>query len=619
MKFNKRAAASVLAAIVALGSTGLTVFADEENVSIENSLPSEESSDAAEINEVSTIIEVEDESGDYSLTMDEATGRITGYTDNVEPVYSNGVLQNPQDLDIPNMVNGIYVTGIEDEAFIGWERLGSINIETGIEYIGVSAFENCANVKSLFIPNSVTYIDEYAFYEDTSLETVTIEENSKLAIISYMSFAFSGIKEITIPESVTNIYEKAFRGCENLMKVYFEGDAPQNLAEDENAFSNCSSDLVLYFYEGKTGYTTPTWLYHKCVMISASNYSLTVDNATGRITGYTDNVEPVYSNGILQNPQDLVIPSVIDGVKVTGIEDEAFIGWERLGSITIESGVEYIGVSAFEKCVNVKSLFIPNSVTYIDEYAFYEDASLETVTIEENSKLAIISYMSFAFIGIKEITIPESVTNIYEKAFRGCENLMKVYFEGDAPQNLEEDENAFSYCNSDLVFYFYEGKTGYTTPTWLYHKCVMLSTSTEPKTWNFSDASLNSLGTITSDITVDGLTILANSDKYVQVKENKKTLNGVIYNFCLSLRGKGTSEYRAVKFNVSKDCTISVAAAASGSKSLKLVKEDGTVVASVPVGSELSVQNIEYKGKADSLYLYSDSDNINIYSLGINY
>lgn len=95
MKFNKRAAASVLAAIVALGSTGLTVFADEENVSIENSLPSEESSDAAEINEVSTIIEVEDESGDYSLTMDEATGRITGYTDNVEPVYSNGVLQNP--------------------------------------------------------------------------------------------------------------------------------------------------------------------------------------------------------------------------------------------------------------------------------------------------------------------------------------------------------------------------------------------------------------------------------------------------------------------------------------------------------------------------------------------
>ncbi|MDO4299884.1 MAG: leucine-rich repeat domain-containing protein [Clostridia bacterium] len=560
---------------------------------------------------------------DYSLIVDESTGRITGYTDNIEPVYSGRFLQNPLDLVIPSVINGIEITGIDEEALMGWERLGSVTIEDGIEYIGVSAFQECGNLETVYIPDSLTYIDEYAFYDAKFLDKLVFGENPQLAVINYMAFAGCCFEEVTIPASVTNIHEKAFRNCKYLEKVYFEGDAPQNLEEDENAFSNCSSYLVLYYYEGKTGYSSPTWIGHKCQMISprTSDYSLILDKGTGRITGYIDNLEPAYDdNGVLQNPQDLVIPSVIDGTEVTGIDKEAFSEWERLGSITIENGVEYIGMYAFEKCVNVKSVFIPNTVTYIDEYAFYDESSLEEVTIEENSNLAVISWMAFAYTGISEMIIPESVTNIHEKAFRGCENLLKVYFEGNAPQNLVEDENAFSWCSPDLVLYFYEGKTGFTTPTFIYKKCVMIKTTPETKTWNFSDASLSGLGTITSNTAFDDVTILADTTHPVQVKENARTLDGVTYDYCLSLRGKGSTDYRAVKIDVTRDCTISIAAASNdASRSLKVVKADGTVLGTIPAGEELSIGSVEYTGRVDSLYVYSEKDNVNIYSIDVQY
>ncbi|MDO4299769.1 MAG: leucine-rich repeat domain-containing protein [Clostridia bacterium] len=560
---------------------------------------------------------------DYRLIVDENTGRITGYTDNIEPVYSGNFLQNPLDLVIPSVINGIEITGIDEEALMGWERLGSVTIEDGIEYIGVSAFQECGNLETVYIPDSLTYIDEYAFYDAKFLDKLVFGENPQLAVINYMAFAGCCFEEVTIPASVTNIHEKAFRNCKYLEKVYFEGDAPQNLEEDENAFSNCSSYLVLYYYEGKTGYSSPTWIGHKCQMISprTSDYSLILDKGTGRITGYIDNLEPAYDdNGVLQNPQDLVIPSVIDGTEVTGIDEEAFTEWERLGSVTIENGVEYIGYSAFESCTNIKTLFIPNTVTYIDEYAFYYALSLEEVTIEENSNLAVISWMAFSRTAISEIIIPESVTNIHEKAFRGCTNLLKVYFEGDAPNNLAEDENAFSGCSSDLVLYFYEGKTGFTTPTFIYKKCVMIKTTPETKTWNFSDASLSGLGTITSNTAFDDVTILADTTHPVQVKENARTLDGVTYDYCLSLRGKGSTDYRAVKIDVTRDCTISIAAASNdASRSLKVVKADGTVLGTIPAGEELSIGSVEYTGRVDSLYVYSEKDNVNIYSIDVNY
>ena len=80
-------------------------------------------------------------------------------------------------------------------------------------------------------------------------------------------------------------------------------------------------------------------------------------------------------------------------------------GNEYKGDITIPSSIkvndtEYsvtsVGNSAFENCISLTSIAIPNSVTSIGEGAFYNCSSLPS------------------------ITIPNSVTSIGESTFHGC-------------------------------------------------------------------------------------------------------------------------------------------------------------------------------------------------------
>lgn len=601
MKFNKKTAAFALTAVVAMGSICMPVMAENEEVT----------------EEIMTVDET-DESSEHAndiiygcMYFNKDTQMITGY-------YDDGS-SNHVDLVIPSEIDGVPVLGIGEGAFLDCSNIDSVEIEEGIQTIGNEAFKRCELMKTIYIPSTVTEIGYKAFYEDGALRNVNFAENSQLTTIGEFAFAYCDLGSISIPANVQTIEKCAFKSCELMYECIFEGNAPENI--DSSAFAGyLGENLTIYFYEGKTGFTTPYWLGFNCKMINEGGYILVVDENTGKVTGYEDLVEPEYLNGILQNPVDLVIPNTINGVTITGIDEEAFMGWERVKNVEFENGIEYIGFSAFQECVNIETVSIPDSVTYIDEYAFYGAEKLKNLNFGDNPQLAVINYMSFAGCGFKEVVIPASVTNIHEKAFRNCGNLEKVYFEGNAPQNIKEDENAFSGCSPKLVLYFYEGNTGFTTPEWAGYKCVMIGTSAESYKWNFSDAELSGLGTITSNTTFGNMTILANATNPVQVKENARTLDGVAYNYCLSLKGKGNSEYRAVKLDVTRDCTISVVAASnSDSRSLTLVKEDGTVLGTIAAGKELSLGSVEYTGRVDSLYIYSEKDNVNIYDINVNY
>lgn len=536
--------------------------------------------------------------------FDRGTQMITGYYD-----YDYKENRNvPLNLTIPSKIDGINVLGIDDWAFYDWQRLNNVVIEEGIQTIGSNSFKNCESMQSIEIPSTLTEIKDYAFYNDGALRTVIFAEDSQLTAIRQGAFSYCDLGVISIPASVTTLESCAFK-CELLDKVYFEGNLPENMAVA--AFEYSPESLTYYYFNGKTGFTD---FAQNCEMI---DYKIKVDGRTGMITGFIDSVEPIYVNGELQNPIDLVIPEYIDYVKVRGIDNYAFDEWERLGSVTISGGIETIRYAAFEDCVNIKSLYIPNTVTEIGAYSFCNTPALEELTIEDNSQLAVIDYNAFSLSGISEVTIPESVTNIHENAFMYCTNLRSVYFEGDAPQNLEEDQNAFMGCSQELTLYFYEGKTGYQTPRWLGFNCVMIGQGIESGTWNFSNPEFSGLGNISSNITVDGLTILADSSNYVQVKKNTRTFDGVTYDYCLALRGKGTTDYRAVKLSLAGDCVISVTAASSGNvaRTLKVVTSDGTVVGEITAGTSLGMGSIEYTGDGDDIYIYSTNSGINIYEI----
>ena len=66
---------------------------------------------------------------------------------------------------------------------------------------------------------------------------------------------------------------------------------------------------------------------------------------------------------------------------IATIDDNAFRQFKSLTSLTIEEGVQTIGLGVFRNCYGLTSVTIPNSVTSIGEQAFYNCSGLESVTI----------------------------------------------------------------------------------------------------------------------------------------------------------------------------------------------------------------------------------------------
>lgn len=78
---------------------------------------------------------------------------------------------------------------------------------------------------------------------------------------------------------------------------------------------------------------------------------------------------------------DITISATLGGYSVTTIGYEAFDRCNNLTSVTIPDSVTCIVNLAFSNCTSLKSVTIPDSVTSIYDSAFYNCTSLESVTI----------------------------------------------------------------------------------------------------------------------------------------------------------------------------------------------------------------------------------------------
>jgi len=135
----------------------------------------------------------------------------------------------------------------------------------GIEEIGPNAFEGHYEIKTVDIPDSVTYIGWYAFRDCTGLESVSLPVSLKeigpgafydaellghvefpegLGVIHYA--AFSGCKLLTfdsLPQSLKGIGASAFKDCDSLVTV----EIPVGVRSlEEWVFGNCENLTDVY-------------------------------------------------------------------------------------------------------------------------------------------------------------------------------------------------------------------------------------------------------------------------------------------------------------------------------------------------------------------------------------
>ena len=247
---------------------------------------------------------------------------------------------------------GNSVTSIKNGAFYNCDGLTSITIPNSVTSIGNEAFYHCDGLTSITIPNSVTSIGISVF---SGLESIVVDagntkydsrENCNAIIETSSNTLLTGCKNTVIPNSVTSIGGRAFRGCSGLTSV----EIPNSVTSiGYYAFYGCSGLTSIIVKEGNTVYD------------SRNNCNAIIETS---------------SNTLLTGCKNTVIPN-----SVTSIGDWAFSGCSGLTSITIPNSVTSIGWSAFYNCSGLTSIVIPNGVTSIGASAFNGCYGITSITM----------------------------------------------------------------------------------------------------------------------------------------------------------------------------------------------------------------------------------------------
>jgi hypothetical protein len=99
----------------------------------------------------------------------------------------------------------------------------------------------------------------------------------------------TSLTSVTIPTSVTGIGDVAFSACDSLASLFFTGNAP---IADSSVFSDDSSNLVIYYLPGATGWDDfstntgiSTVLWNPLIQASGSNFGISNNQFGFDITG----------------------------------------------------------------------------------------------------------------------------------------------------------------------------------------------------------------------------------------------------------------------------------------------------------------------------------------------
>jgi hypothetical protein len=126
--------------------------------------------------------------------------------------------------------------------------------------------------------------------------------------------------------------------------------------------------------------------------------------------------------------KEIVIPSVYNGLPVTAVTPWAFCGNNIVG-ITLPDSVTTVGDGAFSFCMSLQSVVLSN-VQSMGDYVFRDCYSLQTVTIGDSSTLGDRTFWYCN--SLTSIELPESITGIGAWTFYECDNLESATFSGNS-------------------------------------------------------------------------------------------------------------------------------------------------------------------------------------------
>ena len=364
--------------------------------------------------------------------------------------------------------------GIAAKAFMGCTKVYDIEIPAQVKYIGAHAFRECTGLMALTLGDEVRVLENYAFYGCELLETVAF--GNKLQTIG--SYAFRDCKvlgaegQLELPESLTRIGTYAFHGTtlfasssgivyvgtDHKWIVGTNGTVQEAIIKSDGTVVGIA-DYAFYKtglisvkmpdsvkYLGRAAFMECAYLGHpEYDGVTLSKSLKAIEEFTFYKCSFLTSVSIPSGVGYIGTSafnqcaslENLALPS-----SVKSIGEFAFNKCSALKTVSIGDGVKTIGKKAFNDCASLTRVLMGKSVESIGDYAFYKDGALTELVIGENVK-TIGTYAFSDCSGLVDLVIPNKVETIGKFAFRNCTNLKTVKL-GNGLQTV--GESAFFAC-----------------------------------------------------------------------------------------------------------------------------------------------------------------------------
>ena len=264
-------------------------------------------------------------------------------------------------------------------------------------------------VRRLYVDSGITNLDRWFAYSSRNLTEVTFAEGSRITRIDQNAFArCSSLRTLRLPETVTYIGYDAFTDCTSLRELYLPDGVNAIMP---NAFTR---DTALVLSVGYGSYAKD-WAASRGIAyterepaVVASGvcgenltWSLTSDGVltlegTGPMATYYGEANiPWHANRAL-------ITTVNVGAGVTKLTTNAFCGCTNLETVNFaeNSRLQMLGGSAFKSCTSLKSITLPEGLTAISGNAFKYCRDLRNVYLPDT--MSVID--NLAFTGLSGIT-----------------------------------------------------------------------------------------------------------------------------------------------------------------------------------------------------------------------
>ena len=309
---------------------------------------------------------------------------------------------------------------IGENAFVGCKSLYSINIPQYISEIGDSAFASCYNlaevyncsdyIKDMTIgSDSYGCVAKYAKVIHTDMSEASnivrdgdyamFKDGDECIILRY----FGDKTSLVLPEIATSINDYAFYNNRRITSVTLGSNIT---AIGDAAFSECynlvevvnKSNLNIVAGSYDNGYIA---LYAQKVLTSKDETGEVFD--VGDYSFYKQGGEYIlYRYNGSDKDKEITLPSFVDGGHTYKIGREVFKSC-GITSVIIPECVTAIGVEAFSNCGDLTSVVIGENVSTIGSYAFYNCPNLTSVVIGEN----VSTIGSYAFYYCSKLTSVE--------------------------------------------------------------------------------------------------------------------------------------------------------------------------------------------------------------------